>query len=420
MKKLVTVVTIALIVVQIHAQDRAYARKVLHKLTSPAMHGRGYVKQGDKKAADFIVEQFKKDQLTSFTKDYFQLYDIPMNTMPGKVKVQVDNKKLQPGYDFVVSSSSPAIKGTFNLIFAPETVINDSTLAIYLQEHDFDTVDFLVIKGNFKKYYGESVACTNLKGFIQLRDEQPWWHVSNGYRVASACWIKSRPEYFPEEAKTVTLNIETEFYDTYPTQNVIAYVKGKSEPNRFIAFTAHYDHLGMMGKKVYFPGANDNGSGTSIVLDLAAYYSKPENQPEKSIVFMLFSGEETGLKGSTYYTKHPLFPLEGIDFLINLDMVGTGSEGITIVNAKAFKDVFDAFTSVNEEHHYVPEIKPRGEACNSDHCPFYQKGVKSIFIYTRGKEHTAYHNIYDTDKDFPFTVYNGLFRLLTTYVSSIQ
>ncbi len=417
MRKIFVITTIFLLAYAIQAQDEAYARKVLHKLTSRQMHGRGYVKQGDEKAAGFIAKQFKKDELSSFTEDYFQTYSFPMNTMPGKVEVKADDQKLKPGYDYVVSSSTPTVKGTFNLIFAPDSSYNDSTFALYLENAKFNG-EFLVVRGKLKKYYGKTIS--GLKGVVLLTDKQPWWHVSNGGEVASTCWIKSKTEYFPPEVKKLTLDIETEYVAAHPTQNVIAYVKGKSKPDRFIVFTAHYDHLGMMGQKTYFPGANDNASGTSMVLDLAAYYSKPENQPEKSIVFMLFSGEEAGLRGSKYYTEHPLFPLEEIDFLINLDMVGSGSEGITVVNAKAYADVLNAFKKINDEHNYISEIKPRGEACNSDHCPFYQTGVKSIFIYTRGPEHTAYRNVYDTDKNFPFTVYNGLFRLLTDYVKTIQ
>ncbi len=420
MRRILILLVVALWAFQAQAQDEAYARKMLHRLTRRSMKGRGYVEHGDKKAANFIDRQLYKNGLLSFTDDYFQYYSLPMNILNGQLKVAVDGKKLRPGYDFVVASSVTPIKGTYQLAFAPDWVNNDSTLAVYMDGRKLDST-FLVIKGKYKKSYGTSVTCNGYAtGYIYLIDKQPWWHVSDGYRQETTCWLKSTAEYFPPEAHSVTLDIEANYEPHYQTQNLIAYVKGKSKPDRFIVFTAHYDHLGMMGKKAYFPGANDNGSGTSMLLDLAAYYSKPENQPEKSIVFMFFSGEEAGLKGSTFYTQHPLFPLEEIEFLINLDMVGTGSEGITVVNTKAYNDVLEAFRNINEEHQYIPEIKPRGEACNSDHCPFYQAGVKSIFIYTRGPEHTAYHSVYDTDKDFPFTIYDGLFRLLTDYVNTLQ
>ena len=104
---------------------------------------------------------------------------------------------------------------------------------------------------------------------------------------------------------------------------------------------------------------------------------------------------------------------------INLDMVGTGSKGITIVNSIAYKGLYDDMVKINSENNYMPEIKQRGEACNSDHCPFYNMGVKSIFIYTMGDEHLDYHTVSDTSDDFPFTAYEGLFRLLTDYVSAL-
>jgi len=117
---------IVLIASQINAQNEQYARKVLDKLTSPSMKGRGYVKKGDKKAAHYIAKQFKKNKLNSFTKDYFQHYDFPINTFPGKVELVVDDKKLKAGVDYVISSSSPSINGTFKLVYVSDSSISFS------------------------------------------------------------------------------------------------------------------------------------------------------------------------------------------------------------------------------------------------------------------------------------------------------
>jgi Zn-dependent M28 family amino/carboxypeptidase len=112
--------------------------------------------------------------------------------------------------------------------------------------------------------------------------------------------------------------------------------------------------------------------------------------------------------------------LEAISLLINLDMVGTGSEGITIVNSIAYKELLDDMIEINEKNNYLSKIKERGESCNSDHCAFYNKGVKSIFIYTMGQEHLAYHTPDDTADKIPFTAYNGLFGLLIYYVLTLD
>src|SRR5690606_24991792 len=99
--------------------------------------------------------------------------------------------------------------------------------------------------------------------------------------------------------------------NNYQTQNVIGFLPGKSKRDSFVVFSAHYDHLGRVGE-AYFPGANDNASGVSMLLELASYYAVPENKPEYSIVFMAFGAEEAGLIGSKFYVNHPLFPLKSI------------------------------------------------------------------------------------------------------------
>lgn len=406
-----------LLISSLSAQDIEYARKVLNKLSSKGFYGRGYVKNGDRIAADYIVQQFEKHNVHSFETGYLQYYHFPINTFPEKILLKIDEKMLVPGDDYVVSSSAGSIDGQFPLLFLPDTINSAESVQLYLKSHEVaDSI--LVVNGDVKKLYGTSLP--GIKGVIVLTDKTPWWHVSNGGKVESTVWMKIRKERVPENASVLDVRLNNSFVPAYNTQNVIGFVKGKKHPDRYIAYTAHYDHLGMMGNKAYFPGANDNGSGTAMLIDLARHYALPENRPDYSLVFMAFSGEEAGLKGSTYYAENPLFPLESIQLLINLDMVGSGSEGIAIVNGKAYKELFDEMVAINEKNNYLLEIKDRGETCNSDHCPFYQKGVKSVFIYTRGKEHMEYHTVNDVDDHFPFTAYDGLFKLLTSYVSQLN
>jgi len=399
------------------SQDLDYARKVHKKLTSNSFHGRGYVKNGDRIAAGFIAKQFSMDGLQAFTNSYFQYYDFPVNTFPGKITLTIDGLNLVPGEDFVISSSAPTVDGTFNLHILPDTINTVESLLHFIERETFNN-QFLVVEGDFRKLYGHTIS--GIKGVILLTEKTPYWHVSNSGQVDSTVWVKIKKDRLPAGASSISLKAANIFIPDYSTQNVIAFVKGKKQPDRFIVFSAHYDHLGMMGNKTIFPGANDNGSGSAMLLDLARHYSQAENQPDHSIVFMAFSGEERGLMGSTFYADHPLFPLEQIELLINLDMVGTGSEGITIVNATVFPELFKRFVNLNEKRHFVKEVKERGESCNSDHCPFYKKGVPSIFIYTRGKEHLAYHTPLDNADNFPFTAYNGLFKLLTAVAEETQ
>ena len=417
MKKPIALIFILALSFHIQAQDIDYARKVLSKLTAKNFHGRGYLKKGDEKAAHYLARQFEKHDVQKLDSVYFQSYNFAINTLPGKITVRIDETKLNPGEDYVISCSAPSVDGMFSIVFLSDTISTDTGFILAIRNYKNKGL-YLVTNYYPRKLYGKTIG--GVDGIIVLDEKTPGWHVSNGNKVSNTVWLKIKKTALPDDAKKISVSATSLFIDEYKTKNVIGFVKGKKNPDRFIVFSAHYDHLGMMGNKTWFPGANDNGSGTAMVTDLARYYALPENQPDYSIAFMLFSGEEAGLHGSSYYADNPVFPLEQIRMLINLDMVGTGSEGITVVNGKAYKGMMDVLNEINSKNSYLPEIKARGEACNSDHCPFYKKGVKSIFIYTRGKEHMAYHTITDIDDDFPFSAYDGLFKLLTNYVTKIH
>ncbi len=221
----------------------------------------------------------------------------------------------------------------------------------------------------------------------------------------------------PKQSRKIKVDIEQKFQTDHKMINVAGYIEGRTKSDSFVVFTAHYDHLGQMGASVYFPGANDNASGTAMMLDLAKYYS--ENTPDYSIAFIAFTGEEVGLLGSEYYVLHPLFPLSNIRFLVNLDLVGTGDDGIKVVNGAVIEKEFNLLTRINDEKKYLKAIEKRGEAAISDHYPFYAKGVKSFYIYTLGGI-SEYHNILDKAGTLPLTKYNELFRLLIDFVKTLN
>ncbi|HMT29627.1 MAG TPA: hypothetical protein PKD91_10140, partial [Bacteroidia bacterium] len=101
-----------LFVTECHSQ---YAQEVIRKLSSPSFDGRGYYKQGDNKAAKFIREEFIKAGLADVSGSYFQPFQFPVNTFPGKMNVSMGNKKLIAGKDYIVSPACPSIKGTFSI-----------------------------------------------------------------------------------------------------------------------------------------------------------------------------------------------------------------------------------------------------------------------------------------------------------------
>jgi len=106
-----------------------------------------------------------------------------------------------------------------------------------------------------------------------------------------------------------------------------------------------------------------------------------------------------------------MFPLKNIRFLLNLDLEGTGEEGITVVNATEFPKEFETLRAVNDSGGYLAQINPRGKAPNSDHYWFVEKGVPGFFLYTLGGI-KAYHDVFDKAETLPLNEYEDLFKLI--------
>ena len=170
-----------------------------------------------------------------------------------------------------------------------------------------------------------------------------------------------------------------------------------------------------MGEDTYFPGANDNASGNGMLVALAKELST--KKLKYNIVFIAFAGEEIGLLGSKYMVEHPLFPLEKIKFLVNLDIMGSGEEGITVVNASLFPKEFKKLQKINARKELLEAIKPRGPAANSDHYFFTKAGVPSIFIYTMGPNKN-YHDIADQYTALSFSAYDNIKKLVLLFLFS--
>lgn len=375
MKKLLWVFLLGISSASI-AQDLAFGRKMVDTLTSPYFWGRGYTNDGMKKAADFLANEFKTYGVQPMDgKNYFQHFSYSVNTFPGKMEVSVNGKELIPGVDFIVAPETKGTKG--------------SGILDKLDSIQFINRKEMVVIKMQDKLTGD-VAQEVAPYTLILVDKKS---------------INGNPESFK-------VNIDNKLISNFKTANVCGIVKGTVKPDSVIFITAHYDHLGGMGKDTYFPGANDNASGVSLLLNLAHYYTA---HPQKySIGFILFAGEEAGLLGSKYYTENPLLPLKNIRFLINTDLAGTGEEGITVVNATEFPKEFAMMNAANENPKLLAAINVRGKAANSDHYFFTEKGVPSFFFYTLGGI-KAYHDVFDKSITLPMNEHEDLFKLLIKF-----
>ncbi len=389
----------------LQAQDRHEVDRHLKNLCSDDFAGRGYVDGGDGKAAKYIAAQLKHYGLEPISGSYFQPFEVAVNTLPG-VSVSVGNKILLPGDEFILKASATSLEGTFPCKYLPLSSADSSS--------DLRSV-FLVGNQNYKELRTKNIY--GAKGFVMLDENQPQWSVHAGLDTSSYQVIHVLQSALTDSLKSIKIQVESEFIPSYQTQNVWGLIKGTGPGDSLIIIGAHYDHLGKMGTAIYH-GANDNASGTAMVLELARHYAK--NPPKYSILFAFFAAEELGLIGSRYMASHFPLNLAKTKIMINLDMVGTGSDGITVVNGLQHEDIFRRLVHVNAQAGLLKEVKARGESCNSDHCPFSQLHVPSIFIYTMGNESKAYHIPQDDVAHLPLTAFDNLFKLLVLFVDTAK
>lgn len=411
-----------------YSQNIVYARAIVDTLASPFMQGRGYINRGDSIAAEFIAREFSQWDLRSFDKDYFQPFNISVNTFPGDLVIRTGGREFVPGSEFIVRPASHGAEGRFRVKQFNRSLLNNRNKLNRFLEKDhthrfiFMDIDLRSIGSRDTLKLIDSLFVQNAIGArgILRKSANLTWHVfARPMREQCFTAIEFHSDAIDRIPRTIHLDIDNEYLFDYKTRNVIGYIKGAHSPDTFIVFAAHFDHLGMMGKETLFAGANDNASGTALMTDLARHYSQPENQPYYSIAFMAFAAEEAGLLGSKYYTENPFFPLEQIKFLINLDMVGTGNDGLFVFNANADPARLDKILAINEAEKLFPEIRPRDGSRNSDHYYFHKQGVPAFFLLTFDNEHRHYHDIYDTREALPLTRYTELFRLITRFVEQL-
>ena len=395
-----------------------FGLKVVKELCSKEYCGRGYVNDGHVKAADYINRRFEEFGLSKFNNNYFQYFNIKANTFPDSVSLFVEGSKLETGIDYLISSVSGSAKGVFNLKF-----INRNNIIEFLEDLNnrnirFDGNAFVLddaeISDNdtLQLFRELAMIIAQKSPVFKINDAKFTWSVGTEQMPFPIVEIKS--EKLPKSTRNVKINIHNVFKSTIKTQNVIAYVEGRKK-TKFIVISAHYDHLGQMGNDVYFPGANDNASGIAMLLYLSKYFSK--NKPKYSLVFMAFGAEEVGILGSKYYVENPLFPLNDIRFVINCDIMGTGDQGVTVVNGTVHKKEFKKLAVLNLKKKYVNKVKVRGRAANSDHYWFSQRQIPAVFIYTLGGI-TAYHDVFDKSETLPLTEFRNLSKLLIGFVNS--
>ena len=228
---------------------------------------------------------------------------------------------------------------------------------------------------------------------------------------------KSNKIPFPKGADSYYQNIPASFLNAKrnenlsDSENIWAFIEGSEKPEEVIVISAHYDHIGITNGEI-FNGADDDGSGTVALLEIAQAFAKAKkegNGPKRSILFLHFTGEEHGLHGSRYYSENPLFPLANTITNINIDMIGRrdyehpnsnnyiyliGSDYLSTDLYNICEDVNKKYIHLELDYKYNDRKDPNRFYYRSDHYNFAKNGIPSVFLFNG--THADYHKSTDT------------------------
>jgi hypothetical protein len=190
------------------------------------------------------------------------------------------------------------------------------------------------------------------------------------------------------------------------SENVLGYVEGTDKKEELVVITAHYDHVGVMDEKV-FNGADDDGSGTVALLELAEAFALAKQDgygPRRSMLFMTVSGEEKGLLGSEFYSENPVFPLESTVVDLNIDMIGRhddahdggapyvyviGSDRLSTDLHRINEEANKQYVGLDLDYTFNEPDDPNRFYYRSDHYNFARNGIPVIFYFSG--VHDDYH-----------------------------
>ncbi len=194
------------------------------------------------------------------------------------------------------------------------------------------------------------------------------------------------------------IDVATSLLAKARTRNVLARIPGTDRKlkDEVVILGAHMDHLGMAPSGSAFNGANDNASGTAVVMEAARLMKACKDRPRRTIVFALWAAEEGGLMGSEYYVAHPIFPLERTVVNINLDMVGQGGATIGFGGIYFSSELFD-FLKKNVPADIWAGIMPRRGVGGSDHLSFLAEGISAFHMVGFGDHLKGHHPRDDWD-----------------------
>lgn len=459
MKKVIYVLGV-LIAAGAVAQDKKamkYARTIkaedlkahLSVIASDEYEGRETGKKGQKMAAEYIAKYFEELGFEAPVEgSYFQKFDLTEATIVASY-FRKDDEKKEVFEDFIYySSSETAGEEYINVVVADEKDSMkesykgayvayqveklgglESRMKVAKEAGALGSVVIVETASEFESImsrYGRFLKRPRLS--LDARDSDGDKMVLADSNLASWMFGKSYDEIKAGDKAELIFNAD---YLDKPvgTENVLGFLKGSEKPDEVVVITSHYDHIGISADGEINNGANDDGSGTVTVLELAEAFSmaaKKKAGPKRSILFMTVTGEEKGLLGSRYYTDmDPIFPLENTVANLNIDMVGRidekheeNPEYIYLIGSdKLSKELHDLseeanklYTNLELDYTYNDENDPNRFYYRSDHYNFAKNNIPIIFYFNG--THPDYHRPTDTVEKIDFEIMEKIARLV--------
>ena len=437
------------------------------------MEGRETGTEGQRKAAAYIAKHFKSLGLKSVksTENYQQMFPLKKDSVV-TAKISINNNELLLGKDFLIPLSfNETNQFSSNTIVFAGYGINDNDYNDY--EHiDVKGKVVCFFSGEPKKNGNYFLSTDGMSSAWSRNGIGKKLEVATEKGAVGAICIdlmqksfseqairrnKKTNVYYPSEKsdiKTInfayisheaanlligadfeslldgvrnnkflnetTIEISTpisysfnKYSETINASNVLGMIEGTDKKDEYVFLTAHYDHLGMRDGKVY-NGADDDGSGTVTVMQMATAFAKAKKEgkgPRRTIVFMTVSGEEKGLWGSEYYTDHPLLPLEKTSVDLNTDMIGRidterkTADTLNYVYVVGHDKISSELPIINEgmnnentklvlDYKFDDPKDPNRIYYRSDHYNFARKGIPVLFFYD-GMLKSDYHKTTD-------------------------
>jgi Peptidase family M28/PA domain len=440
----------------------------LYIVASKEFEGRETATEGQRKAASYIEHYFKSLSLLPGNKDSYQLYYPVFQDSLVNATVQVNGQSFALNEDFAIFPSmdyTATLMGS-EVVFAGYG-ITDSTrddykgldvkgkIVMVLNGTPTDKQQAPMARRSSGFYAKQETAQKNGAAAIMIiRSAFPKNLAGtrgsmylNGYKknilpntfyvsdkIASAImgadYTSAGAGNLP--SKTYSANVQlglSKYTDQLQSSDVLGFLEGTDLKDQIVVISAHYDHLGKKDTVIYY-GADDDGSGTVSILELAQAFAKAKaagKGPRRSILFLANSGEEKGLWGSQYYSEHPTYPLDKTTVDLNIDMIGridpkrkigdstnyvyvVGDDKLSTELRPISEAQNNKYTKLELDYKFNDPKDPDRIYYRSDHYNFARNGVPIIFYFDG--IHNDYHKPSDTPDKINYDILEKRARLV--------